>query len=247
LRRLNSRGLSKIPTTIIVVAILIVGITASLAFLNVTGSKESSLNPNAAASAMNNSITSSRTYDSSNTSSVNTHVSSTSVNNAITTTTSVVTGSSSSASASASSSCIVLKTIIHNGVALGVFSNGGMTLFVSFNFTSSTLAKNFTLAGSFTSKANYTMGITYYNSTNTKDFGTTITLVPTLDSNGNYNLTVHQVLPIDTTYNDYTIGVSNHSPAGSAPGERGTSDFDIITCQRAQLQTYGFETNNGQS
>src|SRR5579875_3230940 len=156
----------------------------------------------------------------------NTQVSSTCLNQATSTTTSTAT----LASTSSSSSCSVLKTLASKGQSLSSPFNTAVLFTANFNFTSNTTATHFTLVGSFTSKSNFSLSISD---------GSVLNLAPTRGSDGNYSLTLNESVPINPHSNAYLINiVSTYPGVPETPRVLVTSDFSIVTCSYAQLQSF---------
>ena len=132
-----------------------------------------------------------------------------------------------------STQCGVIYPIYGAGTALGTQTNGGLIFFTAangFNFTSNTKATEFTLAGSFKSYANYTLYYSYGNSTNSNVQSGT--LIPSLQTDGNYTLNVNLRFPVNPQeryqYFFEMMGLAHN-------GVTVTSSFQIQACGYAQI------------
>lgn len=123
----------------------------------------------------------------------------------------------------------VVLLFAKNDTGFGAMSNSGVPRFYSaFNFSSSTDARQFTIAGSFISNENFDFSISYYNNSHDIVLG----FNPSLDRSGNYTLKINMSLPIILNEHYlYRIGINSIRGAWLAT----TSDFEMTSNQFTDL------------
>ena len=131
------------------------------------------------------------------------------------------------------SQCGVLTTMAPKGTTMASFSNGDLVFAGLYNFTTSTVAKNFTLQGNFISSGYFYLRVGYHSrgSTNPE---TVVYANSTLQSNGTYTLNLNLSVPIGpaSAHYDYNVYINSY-PSGASVYV--ASVFVMITCAPAQL------------
>lgn len=129
------------------------------------------------------------------------------------------------------SQCKVLTTMAPKGASMASFSPSGYVFTGEYNFTTSTVANNFTLKGNFISLGYFYLTAFCYNPSTIEKIGYANS---TLQTNGTYALNLNLTVPIEPANEqcNYNVYVNSY-PSGDLVNV--TSNFVMITCAPAQL------------
>ncbi|HZW58461.1 MAG TPA: hypothetical protein VFF30_19390 [Nitrososphaerales archaeon] len=140
---------------------------------------------------------------------------------------------SSSSTTSQSFSCSPIVVFVFGSQTISPINSSGLDLWAKFNFTSSTQATSLTFVGSFKSSDNFSIQITYGN---TSGYSKTTVLQ---NNNSQGEILLNQTLPINPSEHYlYEINIYSDMKNAVNTSVNVLTDFEPITCQPAAFSFY---------